>query len=141
MNLSRLDDFESYIPYASRVELEPNTWKSYEVNSAHAIISMIHRDDMPPAPKSWKAMLKHPRRDEYMKAVGAVTKEPLLTTRIRHVDIKQHWLRQLMTGRDSGIQIQWIGTDEMVADGLTKVLGKDKQAGFVAQLGLTELKD
>ena len=45
---------------------------------------------------------------------------PLLSTRLRHVDIHQHWLRQEVLAKR--IAIKWIPTNEMPADGLTKLL-------------------
>lgn len=45
-----------------------------------------------------------------------------LQTKLRHVDIYSHWLRQEV--QRNHIQVIWTPTAEMVADGLTKPLGK-----------------
>jgi len=46
--------------------------------------------------------------------------EPVLHTRLRHIDIQQHWLRELV--QDSKINIKWVPTSKMVANRLTKPL-------------------
>jgi hypothetical protein len=60
-----------------------------------------------------------------------------LDTKLRHVDIHQHWLRQeVQAGR---IALQWIATAAMSADGLTKPMTAQKQASFVKQLNLVDI--
>jgi len=64
---------------------------------------------------------------------------PLLSTKLRHVDIHQHWLRQEV--QEDRISVQWISTNNMPADGLTKPLTRQKQERFIQLLGLVEIKD
>jgi hypothetical protein len=45
-----------------------------------------------------------------------------LQTKLRHVDIHSHWLRQEV--QRGTIRLQWQETQKMVADGLTKALNK-----------------
>ena len=45
-----------------------------------------------------------------------------LITKLRHVDIHRHWLRQEYAMRR--VLFQWKATKEMIADGLTKALPK-----------------
>ncbi|KAL2886178.1 reverse transcriptase family protein [Ceratocystis lukuohia] len=60
-----------------------------------------------------------------------------LTTKLRHVDIHRHWLRQeVQQGR---LVPQWIKTSEMAADGLTKPLATDAYKRFVQQLRLVDI--
>lgn len=60
-----------------------------------------------------------------------------LTTRLRHVDIHRHWLRQeVQQGR---IEVKWVETTAMAADGLTKLLPKGRFPDFIKQLGLVDL--
>jgi hypothetical protein len=67
----------------------------------------------------------------------AVKAEDRLQTKLRHVDTHQMWIRQeVETGR---LQISWKPTNEMPADGLTKVLPRQKHLDFVKQLGLTDV--
>ncbi|KAI3120209.1 hypothetical protein CBS147326_9557 [Penicillium roqueforti] len=64
--------------------------------------------------------------------------EPNLTTKLRHVDIHHHWLREKCQNGD--IKVRWIPTDQQPADGLTKPLGAAKHAAFVQHLGLIDMK-
>jgi hypothetical protein len=57
--------------------------------------------------------------------------------RLRHVDIHQHWLRQEVEARR--IELKWIPTADMPADGLTKGLTKQKNDRFIEQLNLVDI--
>lgn len=63
---------------------------------------------------------------------------PQLSTRLRHVDIHQHWLRQEV--QQERLLITWIPTNDMPADGLTKELTRQKYEEFVMQLGLVDIQ-
>lgn len=62
-----------------------------------------------------------------------------LTTKLRHVDIHNHWLRQEVTNQR--IKVVYTKSSEMIADGLTKVLPVNQWTGFLIQLGLVEVRD
>jgi hypothetical protein len=62
-----------------------------------------------------------------------------LATKLRHVDIHQHWLRQEVQA--NRIAVQWVSTNNMPADGLTKSLPRQRQEKFVQMLGLVNIKD
>jgi hypothetical protein len=64
--------------------------------------------------------------------------EPLLTTKLRHVDIHQHWLREKV--QDGEINIEWTSTTTMKADGLTKPLSRQPFERFVRQLNLINIQ-
>jgi hypothetical protein len=71
--------------------------------------------------------------------VGVVTKdEDKLFTRLRHVDVHQHWLRQEVA--DGRVSVQWKPTDVMPADGLTKILVRQNHVEFLKLLGLKDVK-
>jgi hypothetical protein len=75
-----------------------------------------------------------------LQTIRLLTKHgPELSTKLRHVDIHHHWLRQEV--RDNRIKINWTPTAAMVADGLTKALPKQKHETFVHQLNLVDIKD
>ncbi|KAJ6088976.1 hypothetical protein N7499_003084 [Penicillium canescens] len=59
-------------------------------------------------------------------------------TKLRHVDIHGHWLRQEV--KDGRIRIKWVPTAQMIADGLTKVLPRQKHTAFVKMLGLRDVR-
>jgi len=61
-----------------------------------------------------------------------------LKTKLRHVDIHNHWLREAASqGR---ISVEYTKTTDMLADGLTKALQGDKFVAFKRQLGLTDIR-
>jgi len=60
--------------------------------------------------------------------------EPALTTKLRHVDIHQHWLRERVQSGE--LKVGWISTNDIPADGLTKPLPRQKHEKFVRLLGL-----
>jgi hypothetical protein len=62
-----------------------------------------------------------------------------LATKLKHVDIHQHWLRQEV--QEGMLNIEWIPTADMPADGLTKALLTQKHHTFINQLGLVDIKD
>lgn len=72
------------------------------------------------------------------QTIRLLTKDlPTLVTKLKHVDIRQHWLREQIA--DNRINIAWISTNHMPADGLTKSLPKQKHQNFVQQLGLVDI--
>lgn len=73
------------------------------------------------------------------QAVRIVSSEkPTITTKLRHVDIHQFWLRQ--EAQQGKFVIQWVPTAQMVADGLTKPLNKQAHKAFLEMLGLTDIR-
>ena len=63
--------------------------------------------------------------------------ESKLNTKLKHVDIHQHWLRQEVQRKK--IIVDWLPTAYMPADGLTKMLPRQRHETFVKQLGLRKL--
>ena len=70
-----------------------------------------------------------------MQTIRAFT-APKFTTRLRHVDIHRHWLRQEIS--KGTINIAWVSSTKILADGLTKQLTPQKHEEFLKLLGLTE---
>jgi transposase InsO family protein len=62
-----------------------------------------------------------------------------LATKLRHVDIHQHWLRQEFARKH--INVQWVPTRDMMADGFTKALGKEKHQTFTRMMNLEDIGD
>ena len=72
------------------------------------------------------------------QTIGLLTKEaPDLKTKLRHVDIHHHWLRQEV--RAKRLSITWEPTNQMIADGLTKLLPKQGHQNFVRLLRLRDI--
>src|SRR6266480_4641444 len=62
-----------------------------------------------------------------------------LNTKLQHVNIHQHWLRQEYTARR--VLFKWIPTTEMITDGFTKALLKQKFQNFVQIVGMVDISD
>jgi hypothetical protein len=99
--------------------------------------------------QAWNRLFKHIKFNlemvptiycDNLQTVGVVTKdEDKLFTRLRHVDVHQHWLRQEVA--EGRISVQWKPTNLMPADGLTKILVRQKHVEFLRQLGLKDVKE
>ena len=63
-----------------------------------------------------------------------VSKSPRFTTKLRHVDIHAHWLRQEVTL--GTIAVKWVPSAEIIADGFTKILPIQRHKEFLRLLGL-----
>jgi hypothetical protein len=75
-----------------------------------------------------------------MQTVSAVTKQAeRLNTKLKHVDIHNHWIRQEIQA--GNLIVQWQSTNSMPADGLTKSLPRQKHQVFVQQLGLVDIRE
>ncbi|KAG0160097.1 hypothetical protein PDIDSM_7624 [Penicillium digitatum] len=74
------------------------------------------------------------------QTVDLLTKEgAAMHTKLRHVDINRCWMKQeVCEGR---VNVDWVPTAAMPADGLTKVLPKQKQQVFRELLGMREIRD
>jgi hypothetical protein len=73
-----------------------------------------------------------------LQTIRLMTKDaPKLVTKLRHIDVTQHWLRQeVQAGK---IKIEWTSTNDMAADGLTKALPRQKHEHFVNQLNIVDI--
>jgi hypothetical protein len=72
------------------------------------------------------------------QTLSILTREsPHLRTKLRHVDIHQHWVRQEVQAKR--IAVEWVSTTDMAADGLTKLLPRLKHANFVKLLGMEDM--
>jgi len=66
-----------------------------------------------------------------------IQQTPKLVTKLRHVDIHQHWLREQV--QDGQIKVEWVKTTDMPADGLTKALPRQSHENFVRQLHMSDV--
>ena len=72
------------------------------------------------------------------QTVGLIQKDrPQLTSKLKHVDIHNLWLRQVH--KDGKVAVHWVQTKDMPSDGFTKPLSSEKHNHFVKQLGLVDL--
>jgi hypothetical protein len=74
------------------------------------------------------------------QTISLVTKETSkLQTKLRHVDIHNHWLRQEV--QQGTISVEYIPSASMPADGLTKALPRNKWGAFLNHLNLVKRTD
>jgi hypothetical protein len=59
-----------------------------------------------------------------------------LTTKLKHIDIHRHWLRQEV--KEKRVTLHWVPTAQMPADGFTKSLRRQKHVIFCNLIGLTD---
>jgi hypothetical protein len=72
------------------------------------------------------------------RTISLLTSEDVaFETKLRHVDIHHHWLRQEV--RAGRIMVRWVATASMVADGLTKLLSRQKHENFVRLLRMVDI--
>jgi hypothetical protein len=60
-----------------------------------------------------------------------------LQTKLRHVDIHNHWVRQEVSNKR--VKVQYVPTKKMIANGLTKALGKGEFDAFLEQVNLKNI--
>ena len=69
-----------------------------------------------------------------------VTEESMkLSTKLRHVDIHNHWLRQ--EHAEQRVLFQWTPTRDMIADGLTKALPRQRHEEFIKLIRLDDISE
>lgn len=66
----------------------------------------------------------------------ALAKNPVFHARTKHIDIQHHFIRDCVAS--GTIFVDYISTHDMLADGLTKPLSRDKHLRFAYELGLTD---
>ena len=73
-----------------------------------------------------------------LQTVRLMLKEaPKLETKLKHVDIHRHWLKQEV--ENGHINIKWVPTSEMAADGFTKALPRQKHEDFIRHLNMVNV--
>ena len=66
----------------------------------------------------------------------ALTKDPRFHTRTKYIDIQWHFVRDQVTV--GAVSFEYIPTNEMAADGLTKPLNRANFDRFVMLIGMKE---
>jgi hypothetical protein len=59
-------------------------------------------------------------------------------TKLKHIDIHQHWLRQ--EAAKGNFKLQWVSTDDMPANGLTKALSKQHYIKFLRHINIVNIE-
>jgi hypothetical protein len=66
----------------------------------------------------------------------ALVKNPYLHERSKHIDISHHYIRDM--AEKKRLEITYIPTADMIADGMTKPLARVAHEKFRRQLGLVD---
>ena len=65
----------------------------------------------------------------------ALANNPMSHAHAKHIDLRHHFIREAIANRI--IWVQYIPTAEMMADSLTKALGRKKHKKCTARMGMT----
>ena len=65
----------------------------------------------------------------------ALAQNPEYHARTKHIDVQWHFVREKI--QENLVSLEYLNTEDMVADGLTKPLGKEKFQKFVNLMGMT----
>jgi hypothetical protein len=63
-----------------------------------------------------------------------LAKNPMSHARSKHIEVRWHFIREKV--EEGLIKVQFVGTNDQVADGLTKPLVGEKLSKFVSNIGL-----
>jgi len=95
----------------------------------------------PTVTQDMKSMLKSPGNPnrpvqlfEDNQACLSLVKDPQTHERAKHIDIAYHYVRDLFNAQK--IQVEFVGTTDMAADGMTKPKAGPAFQRFVEQIGL-----
>ena len=73
-----------------------------------------------------------------MQTVHLLRQDTLkLDTKLWYINVHQHWLRQKIQNKK--INVQWVSIAKMPADGLTKILPRQKHEAWIKQLNLVDI--
>ena len=70
----------------------------------------------------------------HSKLLSCLHRNPVNHAVMKHVDVRYHFIRECIT--DGNIDLKLIGTNDMAADILTKVLAVTKHKCFCQMLGM-----
>jgi hypothetical protein len=103
-----------------------------------ALIRLIEQLQVIPGPTGSAAKDPYILLCDNLQTLRLLTAEyPQLTSKLKHIDIQQLWIRQVYKARK--LQFRWVSTNRMPADGMTKTLPPQRHAAFLQMLGLKPL--
>ena len=105
------------------------------VHASNASCERIHLD--PATPRGTRASdeecKSHLRRQS-----GFSSKNPEYHARTKHIDIQYHFIRECV--ENGKIAIEYIPTEDMLADGMTKALARDRHCLLTRRMGVSATK-
>jgi hypothetical protein len=76
------------------------------------------------------------------QTVMLVTKQDeQLVSKLKHVNIRQSFIRQTVADPTLKVRVYWVSSEDMIADGLTKLLDARKHAIFMKQMRLVDISN
>jgi hypothetical protein len=79
-------------------------------------------------------------KNDNLQTIRLLTSEVArVDTKLRHVDIAQCWLRQMV--QNGGLKVTYLPTAEMTADGMTKILPPQKHEHFLGLLRMCNVRE
>lgn len=128
--------------YGGAIHYKATKIKTFVTSSTHS--EVLSLSQTPKELEWWKRFFKNLGFDiEEESTIHCDNKQTIrlleietsrLQTKLKNVDVHQCWLRQEV--QNGNIQVNWVPTTEMVADGFTKLLPPQRHAIFVKQLKL-----
>ena len=76
---------------------------------------------------------------EYNQSTIAMTKNPQHHGKVKHIDIKFHYIREMVTMNKT--ELKYCKSDKMIADMLTKRIGKIQFTKLKSMIGLRNISD
>ena len=92
-----------------------------------------------PRKKKLKALKGELNKQTAQQRLYLTKSDAKLNTKLQHINIHHHWLRQEV--REGSINIKWMPTADMTANGSTKALPHQKHETFIQQLNLINIKN
>lgn len=144
-------DRRSSAGYICQVYGGPVDWKASKqptVTTSTTEAELLGMSDAARSLQWWKRFLGRIKfktnhtialRCDNQQTVTLLTSEHAkIDTKLRHVDIHGHWLRQEVS--EGRIDIKWVPTARMAADGLTKLLPRQKHEEFVRMMRMEDIQ-
>jgi hypothetical protein len=144
-------DRRSSAGYICQVYGGPVDWKASKqptVTTSTTEAELLGMSDAARSLQWWKRFLERiafkpshtiALRCDNQQTVTLLTSEHAkIDTKLRHVDIHGHWLRQEVS--EGRISIKWVPTARMAADGLTKLLPRQKHEEFVRMMRMEDIQ-
>lgn len=64
----------------------------------------------------------------------ALTKNAMHHARTKHIDVRHHWIRELVASHQ--VEVVYVSTEHMLADALTKPLARDRHAALIKEMAV-----
>ena len=111
-------NFYSGIQYGIGVHGSPSCGERIHLDSAIPLRTLLYGDQQ--------------QRDN--QGAIALANNPEYHVRTKHIDIQYHFIRECV--QDGKIDLQYCPTEDMLADGMTKALARDRHLDLLSKMGV-----